>query len=229
MILGGFQKLSLIDYPQKVSSVVFTQGCLFRCPFCHNPELIPLKSAGAVEVKEVLNYLESKKGMLEGLCITGGEPTMQKDLPEFIAAVKKIGLAVKLDTNGTNPAMVEQLIKDNLVDYFAMDLKHTWSKYDLVANIGNQNAIDNCQKTFKLIQDSKIDHEFRTTVFPAVHREDDFIEIVKNIKPGEKYFLQQVEYIKNLDPQIDKTKILDLESIIAKLKMTFPAVIINGR
>ena len=125
--------------------------------------------------------------------------------------------------------MIEQLIKDNLVDYFAMDLKHTWDKYDLVANIGNQNAIKNCQKTFKLIQDSNIDHEFRTTIFPAVHQPEDFVEIVKNLKRGEKYFLQEIQYIKNLDSNIDKTKVLNLSAIIGQLELTFPEIIFASR
>lgn len=229
MIFGGLQKLSLIDYPEKVSSVAFTQGCLFRCPYCHNPELVPINTKGAIEPEEILEYLKSKKNFLDGLCITGGEPTMHKDLPEFIAKVKALDLAVKLDTNGTNPKMVEEIIKDRLVDYFAMDLKNPWPKYDEIAKLGNKQAIDNCQKTFHLIQDSGVDHEFRTTVFPAQHIEKDFFEIVSQLKPGEKYYIQNIRHLKTLDPDIDQSKVLDVYGIIGRLQVAFPQILISER
>src|SRR3989338_9207503 len=137
MIISGLQKLSLIDYPQKISSVVFTQGCLFRCPYCHNPELIDLKTKNPLGEETILEYLAERKNMLEGVCITGGEPTLHSDLPEFMAKIKALGLLVKLDTNGTNPRMIEKIIQRGLANYFALDLKHAWSNYDQVALTNN--------------------------------------------------------------------------------------------
>ena len=229
MIISGWQKLSLIDYPQKISSVVFTQGCLFRCPYCHNPELIPLTTKTALPEEKFWQYLQERKNMLEGVCITGGEPTLHKDLPEFMAKIKALGLLVKLDTNGTNPKMVQDIIDQGLADYFAMDLKNTWDKYDQVAKSKNPTALKNCRKTFKLIQNSGIDHEFRTTVFPQVHQEKDFVEMVGYLKPSEKYFLQNIRYLKNLDPNLDKPKVLDVPGIISRLRQQFPQIIIEER
>jgi len=229
MIFGGLQKVSLIDYPGKVSSVVFTQGCLFRCPFCHNPELIGQNQPGNITAEEILGYLNEHKNFLDGVCITGGEPTIHKDLPEFINKINALGLAVKLDTNGTNPEMVKLLLANKSIDYLAMDLKNSWENYDLVANIGNQTALANCQKTFSLIQNSGLAHEFRTTVFPAVHTEADFMAMVKNLQPGEKYFIQNIRYLKTLDPKIDQTKTIDVPALVAKLQRAFPQVIIASR
>jgi pyruvate formate lyase activating enzyme len=229
MIFGGLQKLSLIDYPKKVSAVVFTQGCLFRCPYCHNPELVPLKPRQKISEEEIFNYLQKKTALLDGVCITGGETTLHRDLPKFIARIKSLGLSVKLDTNGVNPAMIQRLIGQKLVDYLAMDIKHRWEKYNDVAKTLNPAAIANCQKTFQLIQSSGVDHEFRTTVFPPEHAEQDFFEIVSYLKPGEKYFIQNISYTKNLDPTIDKTKKLDVSGLVSKLKAAFPQIIITER
>ncbi|OGY48074.1 MAG: anaerobic ribonucleoside-triphosphate reductase activating protein [Candidatus Buchananbacteria bacterium RIFCSPHIGHO2_01_FULL_47_11b] len=229
MIIGGLQKLSLIDYPEKVSAVVFTQGCLFRCPFCHNPELIPIGVDGQMSQETVLRFLQERKKFLDGVCITGGEPTIHRDLPEFIKKIKQLGYSVKLDTAGVNPEMVEQLIADKLIDYVAMDLKNSWPRYQEIVRTANPNTIENCKKTFKLLQQSGIDHEFRTTVYPPVHTEQDFFEMVEQLKSGERYFIQNISYTKNLEPNIDRTKQLDVTGLVVKLKSSFPRVLIDQR
>jgi pyruvate formate lyase activating enzyme len=151
MILSGFQPLSLLDYPGIICSIVFTQGCPFRCVYCHNPELIPAQAPDASKIlkeEDVLAHLNRRKHIVEGVCITGGEPTVHPDLPEFIKKVKRLGMLVKLDTNGLTPRTIERLIKERLVDFFAMDLKHTWERYSEVIGINQKNVIDNCGKRF---------------------------------------------------------------------------------
>jgi len=229
MHIAGFQKLSLIDYPGKVASVVFTQGCNFRCPYCHNPELIPMKAENGAPEEEVLAYLETHHAMLEGVCITGGEPTMQSDLPDFMRRIRSLGFLVKLDTNGSNPAMVERVIADRLADYFAMDLKHSWQRYDRVAKTNNATVIENCKKTLRLIQDSGVDHEFRTTVFPQEHREEDFFDIVRELREGERYFLQRISYQKTLNPRLNRSATLNVDNIAQKLQEAYPRVTIGVR
>jgi len=233
MIIGGFQKLSLVDYPNKVAVVVFMQGCSFRCPYCHNPELIPIKKRNkprlSREAGEIFKYLEKKKYFLDGVCITGGEPTLHDSLPDFIKQTKELGLLVKLDTNGSNPTMIKKLIKNKLVDYLAMDLKSSWENYDKVININDKKIVNDCKKTFKIIQASNIDHEFRTTVFPAIQTKKDFIKIASYLGPGEKYYLQNIKYKKNLDKKIDKKITLNVSEIASSLQKAFPQVIIKER
>jgi|SRR3989338_7894784 len=229
MKIGGFQKLSLIDYPGIICSIVFTQGCLFRCPYCHNPELVDVKKEGVVSEDEVLDFLQSKKGFVEGVSITGGEPTLQKDLPEFIKKIKNFGFLVKLDTSGVYPAMVQKLLDGNLLDYIAMDIKNTWEKYGEIVQSKNSTAIGNCKKTFIIIQNSGVDHEFRTTVFPQVHTQDDFLEIAGYLKDGEKYFIQNIRYNKTLDPKINKKAKLDVGAIAGDLQKMYPMAIIQER
>ncbi len=229
MVIGGFQKLSLVDYPGKVCSIVFTQGCNFRCPYCHNPELVEVKKKGAVQAEEILEYLEEKSWLIDGVCITGGEPTLQGGLPCFIKKVKDIGLLVKLDTNGSNPIMVRELIAQRLVDYIAMDLKNPWARYGDIARSKNRAAIENCKKTFAVVQLSGIDHEFRTTVFPQLHTEEDFFEMAGYLREGEKYFLQNIRYQKTLDADIDASKTLDVANIVLRLQERYSNVIIKER
>jgi len=230
MIIGGFQKLSLLDYPEKISSVVFTQGCIFRCSFCHNPELVPAGKPGiTLDENEIFEYIESKKEFIDGICVTGGEPTIHGDLPEFIARLKSFGLLIKLDTAGTNPRMVRELIEGNLVDYIAMDVKNSWDRYDLVVKVNKPALVENCKKTFKLIQESGIDHEFRTTVFPGVHTDEDFFAIARQMKEGEKYYIQNIRYKKTLDGTLDASKRYDMKRLIAGLKKTHPNVLLQER
>ncbi|MFH1838982.1 MAG: anaerobic ribonucleoside-triphosphate reductase activating protein [Patescibacteria group bacterium] len=229
MKIAGFQPLSLIDFPEKSCTIVFTQGCPFRCPFCHNPELIPTKSEYSVSEEEVLAHLTKHKVMLDGVTITGGEPTLQPDLEDFIRKIKDLGFAVKLDSNGIHPEKLQRILDQNLVDYIAMDLKNTWEDYQLVIRAGGENTVSNCQKSFKIIQDSGVDHEFRTTIYPGVHTEKDFETMVGYLKPGEKYFVQVTQFKKNLDDNMSQNYNFVPEDLVQKLKEKYPDVIIDIR
>ena len=231
MIIGGFQKVSLIDFPGKISSIIFTKGCLFRCAYCHNPELVLYEDKSGIDEKLVFDYLEKRAGFIEGVCITGGEPTLHKDLPELIKKIKNLGYLVKLDTNGVTPEMVSYLIENQLVDYIAMDIKNTWEKYDSIANISKEKKhfLDKCKETFSIIQKSKIPHEWRTTILPGIHKEEDFFNMAKCMAPGEKYFIQNINYKKTLRQNLDKTEKLDTKKIKNSISLAFPTLLIDVR
>lgn len=230
MNIAGFQGLSLLDYPGKPCSIVFTQGCPFRCPYCHNPELIPVQPQTTKIAEEtVIRYLATHKNMLGGVCITGGEPTVQPGLRRFIEMVKELGLLVKLDTNGIHPESVRSFIADGLVDYLAMDLKHTWEKYQEVVRSGGAQTVENCRKTFGIIQDSGVDHEFRTTICPGVHAKGDFIEMAGYLKDGEKYFIQETGFKKTLEKDLSSETRFRTDDLMVKLRRQFPKLIIEGR
>jgi len=192
MLLAGLTKLSLLDYPGKLSCIVFTQGCVFTCPFCHNPDLLKIKPKDSVEslpVNDFFKFLESRKGKLEAVTVTGGEPTVHADLIEFITQIKQMGFLVKLDSNGIRPDVLEKAIELNLIDYIAMDIKHTWEKYHLAT--GKKVNLENLKKSKNIIQTSGVDYEFRTTVVPGVHQESDFEEIGNIIQGAKNYYLQE--------------------------------------
>ncbi len=229
MNIAGFQSLSLMDFPGKSCSIVFTQGCPFRCPYCHNPELIPLKGQTQITEETILHYLMEHRKMLDGVCITGGEPTIHVGLRAFIEKVKDLGLLVKLDTNGISPAFVASCIADGIVDYFAMDLKHTWGKYQEIIRAGGAKTVENCQKTFKLIQESGTGHEFRTTLCPGIHTEADFFEMASYLKEGETYFLQETQFKKTLDKNITRETQIHADDLVLKLQQAFPKLLIEAR
>lgn len=195
--IGGFQKSSLIDYPEKISAVIFTQGCNFRCPYCHNPELISSRSETVPKVPDLLEFLKTRKGKLDGVVITGGEPTIHKDLPDFIKQIKDMGYCVKLDTNGTNPQMLENLIENNLIDYVAMDIKAPIEKYERV--VCSKVNTDNILKSIQILKKSEIDYEFRTTVVKSQLLPEDFEKIGEMISGAKKYYLQKFLPSKVLD------------------------------
>jgi len=191
MEIGGFLPFSLCDYPGKVAAVVFTQGCNFRCPFCHNGELVFLKKETPSEYSEelILSRLQSRCHVLDGVVVTGGEPTIHHDLSLFLEKIKGIGLSVKLDTNGSCPDVLEEVIRLNLVDYIAMDIKSPWDKYDLLTGI--QAPLENIQRSLNIIIKSSIPSEFRTTVIPKWLGPEDLAVIQGYIPTGISYRKQK--------------------------------------
>jgi pyruvate formate lyase activating enzyme len=229
MIIAGFQKLSLLDYPKTPCAILFTQGCSFRCAFCHNPELIPMIGGVNIPKNEIMTKLEANKKMVDAVVITGGEPTLQADLPEFMKELKARGFKIKLDTNGVTPAMIKQIIDEGLADYFAMDLKQRWEKYDEVIRVGAPALVARVKETFDLIQNSNIPHEFRTTILPHSHTADDFLAIVGYLKPGERYFIQETRFDVTLEPDLPRQKSFDTQELVVQLRVTFPGVLTESR
>lgn len=216
MRLGGYQKLTLIDYPGVIATTVFTVGCSFRCGFCHNPELVIKTQFPAPNkmVDEFFKHLEKRKGRLEGVCITGGEPTIQPDIIEFIRKIKDMGYLVKLDSNGTRPDVLRKIFKEKLVDFVAMDIKNSPRKYS--ETVGLKADVERIKLSVKMIMNSSVPYEFRTTVVPGIHTEKDFLDIAKWIKGAKAYYLQEYRDGIVLDPKIRKKtagKSLDLEKI----------------
>lgn len=187
MLIGGFQKMTMLDYPGKVACTIFTYGCNFRCPFCHNATLV-IDEASLLSEDEILSYLNKRKIILDGVCITGGEPLLQKDIFEFLEKVRKTGLLVKLDTNGSYPEKLKEAIDRGLVDYVAMDIKTSKENYSKVADVNVK--IQDIEKSIQILLENKVDYEFRTTVVRELHTKEDFEKISEWIKGAKRYFLQ---------------------------------------
>jgi pyruvate formate lyase activating enzyme len=197
MKIGGLQKISLIDYPGRISAIVFTQGCNFRCPYCHNPELVdPAQYGPILSEEEVISFLEKRRGKLDAVTVTGGEPTLQPDLDRFLQEIKGMGYLTKIDTNGSNPDVLERLIRGRLVDYLAMDVKGPLKKYERIANVKVKTA--KIRKSIELITASGIEHEFRTTVVRSQLDNEDLIATAELLKKG-LYVLQSFVPAKSLD------------------------------
>lgn len=199
MIIGGLEKLTLLDYPDHLAAIIFTQGCNFRCHFCYNPMLVLPQTGGdeknkkekgfsPLSTEDLFLFLKERFGRLEGVVITGGEPTLHPDLPEFIKRIKDMGYLVKLDSNGTNPEMLTELIKAKLIDYIAMDLKAPLDKYE--ATVSVKLDWDNIKKSVKIIMSSGLPYEFRTTVVPGLLEKEDFAKMGEIIKGAAKWYLQ---------------------------------------
>lgn len=190
MRIHGFQKTTLLDYPGHLAATIFFGGCNFLCPFCHNASLVLYPdSLPAIPKEEILDTLKKRKGILEGVCITGGEPTLEVGLTDFIKEIRALGLLVKLDTNGSNPLVLKELLLSGLVDYVAMDVKNSPDKYS--ATIGKSTIpLKNISESIKLLLMDKVDYEFRTTVTKELHTPSDFILIGEWIKGAKAYYLQ---------------------------------------
>lgn len=205
-VIAGFQKTTLLDYPEKIACIVFTQGCNFKCGYCHNPELFEKKEP-VITLPAFYDFLQRRKGKLDGVVITGGEPTLQKDLKEFVKNIKNLGFLVKLDTNGTNPDIIEELLDENLIDYIAMDIKAPLEKYHLITNTNVDTA--KIKKSIDLILNSSIDYEFRTTAIKESLNLEDFKQIGKLISGAEKYYIQKFIPNKILDESLKNKQTLD--------------------
>ncbi|MCL4386865.1 MAG: anaerobic ribonucleoside-triphosphate reductase activating protein [Patescibacteria group bacterium] len=219
MIISGLVKTSLIDYPGKIAAVVFTYGCNFRCRFCHNPDLVTGRQNEQqnYSVEEVLAFLEKRKGILEGVVITGGEPLLHRDLTDFIRKIKELNYAIKLDTNGANPKILKELIDKGLVDYIAMDIKNSPEKYELTAGIRvNLKDIDS---SINLIIKSGLSYEFRSTILPKLHSKEDFEKMGQMIKGANKFFVQGFRPGVTLEKSFEKERSLTSKELkeIAKI------------
>ena len=198
MKIHGLQKMTLLDFPEHVACTVFLGGCDLRCPYCHNYELATGKVPPVMEEEELLAFLAKRKGLLDGVAITGGEPCLHRDLPDFIARIRALGFAVKLDTNGTHPDMLREVLEKGLVDYVAMDVKNSPARYALTAGLTEKETDEHSEQAFvsavresiRILMESGVDYEFRTTVVEELHREEDFEEIGALIKGAKRYFLQ---------------------------------------
>ncbi len=190
MKISGFQKMTLLDFPGRVACTVFTAGCNLRCPFCHNAALVThIDESASFSEEEILDYLKKRKGLLDGVCITGGEPLLQAGIEDFIAKIKAIGYAVKLDTNGFYPEKLISLVKGGLVDYVAMDIKNSKEKYAQTTGVEDID-INAVEKSVDFLLQGNIDFEFRTTIVNELHTVEDIALIGEWIKGAPKYFLQ---------------------------------------
>jgi pyruvate formate lyase activating enzyme len=196
MIIKGLEKQTLLDYPGKLACIVFTFGCNFRCGYCHNPELVVDDMRPEITQDSILRFLEERKDFLEGVVITGGEPTLHSDLPVFISKIKKLGFAVKLDTNGSNPKMLMELIDKKLLDYVAMDVKAPLDSYESVANV--KVNVKDIEESVRLVR-SFPNYEFRLTAVPGLFDEEQAKKIGEWLKGSKKFCLQQFKGTKTLD------------------------------
>lgn len=206
MRIKGIQKTTLIDFPDLVACTVFTPGCNFHCGFCYNESIVnDDKSIPDVPEEEFFKFLEKRKKVLDGVVVSGGEPTLQKDLPEFLEKIKKMKFKTKLDTNGSNPEMIKELVKKGLVDYFAMDIKAPLEDYEKVCNA--KVDVKKIQESIELIKNSGIDYEFRSTVLPALHSIQDFEKIGELLKGSKKFVMQQFASVESvLDKKFQKAE-----------------------
>lgn len=230
MLIKGLQKTSLIDYPGKIASIIFVASCNFRCPYCQNPDLVVgYDELPTISEEEVLDHLLTRKKWLDGVCISGGEPTLYPDLPEFLEKVKSMGILVKLDTNGTNPEMLKELIDSKLVDYVAMDVKAPLERYEEIVR-RNVNLRD-IEKSIEILRNSDMEYEFRTTVVPKLLDIEDIVKICKWLKGSKRYYLQQFRPLRTLDRAFEEEaplKSKDLVEMTNIAKKCFQRVEVRG-
>ena len=189
MKIQGLQKMTLLDFPGRVACTVFLGGCDFRCPFCHNGELLDGSAPAVMDDQELLRFLKGRQGLLDGVAITGGEPLLRKDLPDLLRAIRELGFAVKVDTNGNHPDALEGLLREGLVDYIAMDIKNSPEKYALTAGVKSLD-IAPIRRSISTLMESSLPYEFRTTVVDELHAAEDF-EAIGQLNSGARdYFLQ---------------------------------------
>lgn len=229
MKIGGLQKLSLIDYPEKISAVIFTQGCNFRCPYCHNPQLVDTKLyRPCLEEKDIFSFLENRRGKLDAVVITGGEPALQENLIPFIMDIRKLGFAVKLDTNGSRPAVLERLLREGLVDFIAMDVKAPLEKYPDLVRAPLEK--DDLRESIRLIIEAKIPHEFRTTAAASLLRPEDILTIARELVGAKRYALQRFQPGQTLEAMFAEEKTFSDEEFVQiknQLAGSIPVVIVR--
>jgi len=205
MKILGLQKQSLIEYPAKISAVVFLGGCNLKCQYCYVPHLVlseEIKKQKEIPQKEIFSFLKERRKFLEAVAISGGEPTVHKKLPSFIKKIKKLGYLVELETNGTNPEMVKYLIEKKLIDYVAMDIKHRLDDFErykeITGNVLTKKMFENIKKSVKILLSGKVNYEFRTTIMKEFHKPKDILEICKRIQGAKIYYLQNYQKNKTI-------------------------------
>lgn len=229
MVISGFQKLTLVDYPRHTACILFTQGCNFRCPFCHNSDLVEsFHSDNKIDEQEIFSYLDKRKGLIDGVCISGGEPLLQKNIILFIKLIKDKGYKVKLDTNGSRPEVLKKILDDALVDYVAMDVKNSFNKYEITSGVSNMN-LDKIKESIDLLKNSNIDFEFRTTVVKELHSFEDIKEICEYLGSNVKYYLQNYRDCENVLKKgfsgFEESELLEIRD---KLIKDYPNIKIRG-
>lgn len=229
MRIIGHQKTSLIDYPDKICTVYFAAGCNFRCPYCHNSHIVKGEEK-EIDEKAIFDFLEQRKKFIDAVCISGGEPTLYEDLPEWIGRIKEKGFLIKLDTNGTNPKMLQALLDQNLLDYVAMDVKAPWEKYRQV--VGAEADVDGIRESVGILKGEKrIEVEFRTTVCSEYLSLEDILEIAEGLKGSRRYTIQNFHDAETVLAGAGKLHSYDkaaLERIGGKIKDWFEVVKIRG-
>ena len=229
MVIHGLQKLTLLDYPGHTACTVFTAWCPWRCPFCHNASLVLRpESQPVIDQEEFFAFLHKRRGLLDGVAVTGGEPTVQKDLPEFLRRVKDMGFAVKLDTNGTAPGMLREILAEGLADYVAMDVKAGRDNYPSVTGT-IRPGLPAVEESAALLMEGRVDFEFRTTVVRELHTMEDFDDIAAWLAGGEKYFLQAFKDSGDLlTPGHSACTKEEMEAFRARLLPAIPRTALRG-
>ncbi len=229
MKIHGFNKLTLLDYPGHMAATVFLGGCNMRCPFCHNASLVTRPaSQPAIPMEDVLNTLSKRKHLLEGICITGGEPTLNPGLTDFIRQLKTYGFKVKLDTNGTNPALLKSLVQDGLIDYVAMDIKNSKAKYAATSGISGL-TLDKIEESVDFLLSGALDYELRTTIVKELHTQEDMRSVGEWITGAKAYYLQSYQASDDiLEPGLHPHAKEELEAFIAILKPYVSQVSLRG-
>ena len=227
MNIQGYQKLTLLDFPGKMACTVFTGGCNLRCPFCHNASLVNSPCEYTNSEQEVLDYLQKRQGILNGVCITGGEPLLQPDLEEYIKKIKALGYSVKLDTNGYSPDRLEKLLNTGLIDYVAMDIKASKANYSQATGIDID--IEKIEKSVELLKNGNVPFEFRTTVVKGIHSVNEFQDLAEWIKGTKKYYLQVFKDSGDiLSGGCDGFSNAEMEEILNLVKVIIPEAEIRG-
>ncbi len=236
MYLKGLQKLTLLDFPDKIACTVFTFGCNLRCPFCHNADLVLSEraDAGRVEEEAFFSFLASRRGLLQGVCITGGEPTLMPDLPEFVARIRSLGFAVKLDTNGSNPAMLRTLVEAGLLDYVAMDIKNSLARYGETVGIPSFDT-SAVEASMDYLMEGHLPFEFRTTLVAGLHTPEDMEAVGRRVAGAPRYFLQKFQdYPDSPDTIIAKEAVMaplsaaETSACLSRLRLYVPNAQLRG-
>ena len=230
MEIHGLQKLTLLDYPGHTACTVFTGRCNFLCPFCQNASLVLRpETLALVPQEDVFAFLEKRRGLLDGVAVTGGEPTLQPDLPEFLRRVKDLGFLTKLDTNGARPETLGRILAEGLADYVAMDVKSSPEGYGRCAGVSSEKLLDNVRESVRLLEDSGAEHEFRTTAVKGLHSVGDFEAIGRWLAGTERYFIQSYADSGDiLSPGYEAFSREELEELLAAVRPWIPRALLRG-